>query len=86
MKKLAAQQVAELHFRTTFSEIKQNSTPTSFVFKKEYGYYMIFYEVVIQIHGLRMEYGMRYPPGPKGKLREKGELENIAAAFNLGAA
>ena len=84
MKELAAQLLGELLFKTTFDEIKQNSTQGSF--KKKNGYYVVTYEVVIQMHGLRMEYEMRYPPGSKGKVRAKGELENIAAAFNLGAA
>jgi len=47
---------------------------------------VVTYEVVIEMHGLRMEYLMRYLPGSKGKVRAKGELKNIAAAFNLGAA
>ncbi len=84
MKELGARQLGELSFKTTFDDIKQNSTPGSFKWKNDY--YVVCYEVVIQVHGLRMEYGMRYPPGPKGKLRAKGELKNIAAAFNLGAA
>ncbi|TVY29121.1 hypothetical protein LHYA1_G002489 [Lachnellula hyalina] len=83
-KNATAQQLGELSFKTTFDEIKQNATPGSF--KKKNGYYLVTYDVIIQMHGLRMEYGMRFPSGPKGKLRAKGELQNIAAAFNLGAA
>lgn len=72
----------ELVFRTTFQEIQEHSTPNSFM-KKE-GYFIIKYEVVIRMDGLRMEFEMRYPPD--GTLHTKGNLENIAAAFDLGVA
>jgi len=84
IQEVAAQLLGELSFKTTFDEIKQNSIQGSF--KKKNGYYVVTYEVVIEMHGLRIEYLMRYPPGSKGKVRAKGELKNIAAAFNLGAA
>lgn len=77
-----AHKLGELVFKTTFDDIKKHSTASSF--KRKKGYFLIKYEVVIRMAGLRMEYEMRYPPN--GKLRAGGTLENIAAAFDLGVA